>query len=92
MENKAPLKLQLRLPRLTPDEEKALTEALQEVYSRGYADAKEQLCKECSYKEYYARVASQNDCNDCGSARTCTYAPKAGSIVRINCPLWRPKG
>lgn len=91
MENKAPLKLQVRLPRLTPDEEKALTDALQEVYSRGYADAKEQLCKECSYKEYYARVASQNDCNDCGISRNCPHVPRAGKIVRINCPLWRPK-
>lgn len=91
MEKKAPLKLQVRLPRLTPDEEKALNEVLQEVYNRGYADAKESLCKGCSYKAYYARVAGQNDCNDCGSRRTCQHVPRAGEIVRINCPLWRPK-
>ena len=85
------IKLEKRLPNLTPDEEKIFAEAIAEAYRRGYDNAKESLCKDCSYKAYYARVASQNDCNDCGSRRTCQHVPRAGEIVRINCPLWRPK-
>lgn len=91
MENVVQIKLEKRLPNLTPDEERIFIEAILEAYQRGQADAKENLCKGCSYKAYYSRVACQNDCNDCGGARTCKYRPRAGEIVRINCPLWRPK-
>lgn len=88
----AEIKLEKRLPNLTADEEKAFQEAIAEAYLKGRADAIEGLCNGCAYKAYYAQVASQNDCNDCGTARTCQYVPRAGSICRINCPLWRPKG
>lgn len=37
-------------------------------------------------------VAALGDCDDCGKARSCQYVPRPGSIVRINCPLWRAKG
>jgi len=86
------IKLQKRLPDLTPEQEKVLAEIIQEVYHRGYADAKEKLCTGCGYKSYYAQVAAQGDCNDCGKARGCQYAPRPGGITRINCPLWRAKG
>ena len=92
MENVIQIKLEKRLPNLTPDEEKVLFQIMQEMYLRGQADAKANLCKGCSYKSYYSHVAGQNDCNDCGAARNCKYVPLPGSIVRINCPLWRPKG
>lgn len=49
-------------------------------------------CQDCEYKAHSMQVASQNDCNDCGAARTCQYVPRIGSLTRINCPLWRPKG
>ena len=83
------IKLEKRLPNLTPEEEQVFTEAILEAYHRGRADEKERLCQGCSYKSYYSRVAAQNDCNDCGARRTCQYVPKIGGIVRINCPLWR---
>lgn len=38
--------------------------------------------------DYYERVASLPDCNDCGGNNMCMYAPKPGQQVRINCPLW----
>ncbi len=34
----------------------------------------------------------QNDCDSCAVAGSCQYVPRVGSICRINCPLWRPKG
>lgn len=40
------------------------------------------------YKDYYDRVASLPDCNDCGRW-DCEYKPRWGEQVRINCPLWR---
>lgn len=86
------IKLHKRLPDLTPEQEKTMHEIMAEMYRRGYADAKEKLCTGCSYKGYYSQVAAQGDCNDCGKARTCQYVPRPGSIVRINCPLWRAKG
>lgn len=89
MDNVVEIKLQKRQPNLPPEEEQILTEMLLEMYQRGYADAKANLCSGCSYKAYYARVAAQNDCNDCGDRRTCQHVPQPGGIVRINCPLWR---
>ena len=38
------------------------------------------------YKDYYDRVASLPDCNDCGRG-ACEYKPRWGEQVRINCPL-----
>lgn len=38
--------------------------------------------------EYYERVSSLGDCNDCGRQEQCEYLPKWGEEVRINCPLW----
>ena len=35
----------------------------------------------------YDNIMSLHDCNDCGR-KDCPYAPKAGQMVRINCPLW----
>ena len=92
MDNVVEIKLHKRLPDLPPEREAAMQEAMAEMYRRGYDDAKEKLCAGCSYKSYYAQVAAQGDCNDCGKARTCPHVPRPGSIVRINCPLWRAKG
>ena len=86
------IKLTRKLPVLEPEAAQAYSDAMLEMYRRGYDDAKEKLCGGCSYKGYYTQVAAQGDCNDCGKARTCQYVPKPGGIVRINCPLWRAKG
>ena len=40
--------------------------------------------------EYYQRVKSFHDCNDCGK-RNCEYRPELGEQVRTNCPLWAHK-
>ena len=92
MDNTDEIKLSIKLPNLLPGDVQIIQEALLEMYRRGYDDAKEKLCTGCGYKGYYARVAAQGDCNDCGKARSCRYVPRPGSIVRINCPLWRAKG
>lgn len=86
------IKLTRKLPVLEPEAAQVYSDAMLEMYRRGYDDAKEKLCTGCTYKSYYAQVAAQGDCNDCGRARTCQYVPKPGGIVRINCPLWRGKG
>ena len=36
----------------------------------------------------YDEIMSLHDCNDCGRKHCCPYVPKAGQMVRINCPLW----
>ena len=92
MDNIIQIKLQKRLPDLTPEQEKIMQEIMAEVHQMGYTQGKEEPCKNCGYKSYYAQVAAQNDCNDCGKAKTCPHVPRPGSIVRINCPLWRAKG
>lgn len=92
MDNVIQIKLHRKLPELEPEAAAAYNEAMLEMYRRGYDDAKGKLCEGCTYKSYYSRVAAQNDCNDCGKAKTCPHVPRPGSIVRINCPLWRAKG
>lgn len=92
MDKAVKTKLERKLPDLLPGDAQIVMEAMEEMYRRGYDDAKEKLCGGCSYKGYYTQVAAQGDCNDCGKARTCQYVPKPGGIVRINCPLWRAKG
>lgn len=86
------IKLEQRLPDLTPEEEKAMKDALLSMYQRGFDDAKEVLCKGCGYKCYYKQMAAQGDCNDCAKKYNCQYVPRPGGIVRINCPLWRAEG
>lgn len=39
---------------------------------------------------YYVRITSYHDCNDCGE-KTCQYKPRLGETTRINCPLWVSK-
>ena len=41
--------------------------------------------------EYYQRVNSYDDCNNCGIRNKCAYCPRPGEQVRINCPLWQDK-
>lgn len=91
MDNVEALKLSITLPKLDQEELDALKAVMDEIYRRGYADAKAELCKGCAYKSYYRQVAAQGDCNDCGKARSCEHKPRPGGIVRINCPLWRAK-
>lgn len=91
MDNVIEIKLEKRLPDLLPEQEEILYKMLAEMYKRGYDDAKEKLCDGCSYKNYYSRVAAQNDCNDCGKRKVCKFVPRPGGVVRINCPLWRAK-
>lgn len=92
MDNAAEIKLAVKLPNLLPGDMAIVMAAMEEMYQRGYADAKAKLCEGCTYKSYYSRVAAQNDCNDCGKARSCPHVPRPGGVVRINCPLWRAKG
>lgn len=92
MDNVLEIKLPITLPELDPQARATLMVAMEEMYRRGYADAKDNLCAGCGYKSYYSQVAALGDCNDCGKARSCQYVPRPGSIVRINCPLWRAKG
>lgn len=42
--------------------------------------------------DYAERVNALPDCNDCGKAKECEYAPKPGEYTRINCPLHEPIG
>lgn len=91
MSDPVEIKLHRKLPELDPEAAEAYNAAMLEMYHRGRADAKAELCEDCSYKGYYAKVAAQSDCNDCGKARTCPHVPRPGAIVRINCPLWLPK-
>lgn len=92
MENVVEIKLPITLPKLDPETRDALVVAMENMYQRGYADAKEKLCAGCGYKCYYKQLAAQGDCNDCGKERSCEYRPRPGGIVRVNCPLWRAKG
>lgn len=55
------------------------------------AEIKAILYRLINIVDYYERVASLPDCNDCGGRNMCMYAPKPGQQVRINCPLWRPE-
>lgn len=41
--------------------------------------------------DYYDRVSSYDDCNNC-KRKECEYKPRLGEMVRINCPLWRKDG
>lgn len=42
---------------------------------------------------YFQDVSSYNNCHNCGGQKEpfCSYLPKWGELVRINCPLWYPK-
>lgn len=91
MSDPVEIKLHRKLPEIEQEAKEAYTAAMLEMYRRGYDDAKEKLCTGCSYKSYYAQVAAQGDCNDCDKVRSCQYVPRPGGIVRINCPLWRPR-
>ena len=35
----------------------------------------------------YRNISETGNCNTCRISSTCPYAPKAGRIVRYNCPL-----
>ena len=41
--------------------------------------------------QYYVRVSSYHDCNDCGKTEECAHVPNPGEQTRINCPLWKNK-
>ena len=41
------------------------------------------------YKSVFERITAHGDCNDCGKAKECQFAPKCGEDTRYNCPLWR---
>lgn len=38
------------------------------------------------------RRLRESDCKTCGKYPTCYHNHGAHGVVRINCPLWRPKG
>ena len=37
-------------------------------------------------------IQDSGDCNVCASQKDCQYAPKAGQMVRYNCPFYRKEG
>ena len=37
----------------------------------------------------YRDVVDSGDCNRCGKKETCKYIPKAGQLVRYNCPFYK---
>lgn len=39
----------------------------------------------------YRNIVESGCCNDCNSVRACKYAPKAGQLVRYNCPFYERK-
>lgn len=57
MDNAMEIKLPIMLPKLDPQAQDTLMVAMEEMYRRGYADAKDNLCAGCGYKAYYSQVA-----------------------------------
>ncbi len=43
----------------------------------------------CDYARMGYELSLCNDCNNCGIKKECEYAPKAGQLARLNCPLWK---
>ena len=37
----------------------------------------------------YRNIVDSGDCNRCGRKKNCEYAPKAGQLVRYNCPFYK---
>ena len=37
----------------------------------------------------YRNIVDSGDCNRCGKKKNCEYAPKAGQLVRYNCPFYK---
>lgn len=73
----------------------ACFEELAAVYCKYFPDA------ECSGSILRTRLnqllaaeqrLQESDCPTCGQYPTCYHNQGAHGVVRINCPLWRPKG
>lgn len=51
------------------------------------------ILQDCLNKMVEAeRRLRESDCKTCGKYPTCYHNHGAHGVVRINCPLWRPKG
>lgn len=37
----------------------------------------------------YRNIVNSGDCNECKEKNNCKYAPKAGYLVRYNCPFYK---
>ena len=37
----------------------------------------------------YRNIVDSGDCNRCGKKKVCEYVPKAGQLVRYNCPFYK---
>lgn len=37
----------------------------------------------------YRNIVESGCCNDCKIRKTCKYVPKAGELVRYNCPFYK---
>lgn len=42
----------------------------------------------CDYARLGYSISTYDNCNNCGMKERCEYCPKAGQMVRWNCPLW----
>ena len=42
----------------------------------------------CDYARLGYSISTCDNCNNCGLKTDCEHCPKAGQMVRWNCPLW----
>lgn len=40
----------------------------------------------------YREIIKTGDCNECMNKNACGYTPKAGQVVRYNCPFFKREG
>lgn len=40
----------------------------------------------------YRDIVQTGDCNECAKKMGCEYVPKAGQVVRYNCPFFEREG
>ena len=40
----------------------------------------------------YRNIVQTGNCNECKKKKECKYAPKAGQMVRYNCPFFKMEG
>ena len=49
---------------------------------------KAELYKIIDIIDYFERMTSLPDCNNCQAKDKCSFIPEPGQYVRVNCPLW----
>lgn len=59
-------------------------------YTENINDVIRMLYSVADTLRYAMEIISLNDCNTC-NREECSYKPKPGQMVRINCPHWIEK-